>query len=224
MPERLILCGGARRASRGSILRLALSGRTRNITLRLGDISGKLVRNVPGMLLDLIEIASYVYCADQAISRGGEVQRGMGVDWRRDFRFIIPVRNPDHWNNPDLSESLCTTLSFLSEDNYAFEFEKATYPAPFPHYLEFGDDSGTAFKADVVILFSGGLDSLGGAIEELSTTARRIALVSHHSSSKIFDYQKHLIAELKKLFPQRLIHLPVLMTRQQETLPAPENT
>jgi 7-cyano-7-deazaguanine synthase in queuosine biosynthesis len=224
MPERLILCGGARRAGGDSTLRLALSGPSRNITLRLEDISRKLVRNVPGLLIDLIEIASYVYCADQAIRRGGEVQRAMGADWRRDFRFVIPVRNPDHWKHPSVSEPLCTTLSFLSEDNYAFEFEKATNPVPFQNYLEFGEDAGVAFNSDEVVLFSGGLDSLSGAIEELSTTAKRLALVSHHSSSKIFDHQRRLIAELKKRFPQRLIHLPVLMTRQQETLPAPEYT
>jgi hypothetical protein len=121
-------------------------------------------------------------------------------------------------------EPLCAMLSFLSEDEYTFEFEKATNPVQFQDYLEFGDDGGTAFRADEVVLFSGGLDSLGGAVEELSTTEKRIALVSHHSSSKIFDFQKRLIAELRERFPKRLIHLPVLMTRQQETLPAPEYT
>lgn len=224
MSERLILCGGVRRTGGDSILRLALSGRSQNITLRLEDVSRKLIRNVPGRLTDLVEIAAYVYCADQAISRGGAAQRAMGADWRREFRFVIPVRNPDHWNNPNVSESLCAALSFLSEDEYAFEFEKATNPIPFQDYLEFGDDDSTAFKADEVVLFSGGLDSLSGAIEELSTTEKRIALVSHHSSSKIFDYQKQLIAALNERFPKRLIHLPVLMTRQQETLPAPEYT
>jgi 7-cyano-7-deazaguanine synthase in queuosine biosynthesis len=224
MLERLVLCGRAERIDRDSILRLALSGPSRNITLRLEDITRKLVRGVPGLLIDLIEIASYVYCADQAVSRGGKTQRAMGSDWRRNFRFVIPVRNPDHWNNPHVSERLCAALSFLSEDDYAFEFEKAIDPVPFQSYLEFHDDISTAFKADEVVLFSGGLDSLGGAIEELSTTAKRIALVSHRSASKIFDYQKQLIAALKNRFPQRIIHLPVLMTRQQETLPAPEYT
>ena len=159
MPDRLILCGGARRTGGDSMLRLALSGRSQNITLRLEDIRRRLVRNVPGLLIDLIEIAAYVYCADQAISRGGDVQRAMGADWRRTFRFVIPVRNPDHWNDASVSEPLCAALSFLSEDEYAFEFEKATDPVLFQDYLELGDDGDTAFKADEVVLFSGGLDS-----------------------------------------------------------------
>ena len=74
MPERLVLCGGAMRAGADSTLRLALSGRSQNITLKLEDICKKLVRNIPGLLIDLIEIATYVYGADQAISRGGEAQ------------------------------------------------------------------------------------------------------------------------------------------------------
>jgi hypothetical protein len=197
MPERLVLCGGAKRAGGDSTLRLALSGRSQNITFKLEDISKKLIRNVPGLLIDLIEIATYVYGADQATSRGGEAQGRMGADWRRSFRFVIPVRNHRH-----VMETLCSTLSFLSEDAYAFEFEQATNPVPFEEYLELSDDGSVAFKADEVVLFSGGLDSLSGAIEELSTNGKHVALVSR-SSSKIFDHQKHLVAELKQRFPRR---------------------
>jgi 7-cyano-7-deazaguanine synthase in queuosine biosynthesis len=214
MPERLVVCGGARHAGGDSILRLALSGRSQNVSLKLEDISKKLVRNIPGLLVDLIEIASYVFCADQATSRGGEAQQAMGADWRRDFRFVIPVRNPGHWNRRNVLEALCSTLSFLSDDNYTFHFEKATNPAPIQNYLEFGGESGTGFKADEVVLFSGGLDSLGGAVEELSNGSR-VALVSHRSSSKIFDHQKHLVAELRRRFPNQVLHVPVLMTRQE---------
>jgi len=88
MPERLILCSGAKRAGGSSTLRLALSGRS-DITLKIEDISKKMVRNVPDLLIDLIEIATYVYCADQATRRGGPVQVGMGADWCRSFRFVI---------------------------------------------------------------------------------------------------------------------------------------
>jgi hypothetical protein len=219
MSERLVLCGGAKGPGRGSPLRLALSGPSQNIILELDDISKKMVTRVPDLLVDLIEIAAYVYCADRATSRGGPAQVGMGTDWRRSFRFVIPVRNSDHWNRRNVSEPLCKTLSFLSEDDYTFEFEKATNPVPLQDYLKFGDDG----EADEVVPFSGGLDSLGGAIEELSANGKRIALVSHRSSSKIFDYQKRLVAELKKRFPKKVMHVPVLVTRQ-ETLRAPEYT
>src|SRR5262249_2369676 len=193
MDERLILCGGVKRTGRDSILRLALDGRSQNITLKLEDISKRLVKSVPDLLIDLIEIATYVYCADQATSRGGEAQVGMGADWHRNFRFIVPVRKPDHWSHKRILETLRDTLSFISEDEYVFEFEKATDPIPLVKYLDFSEDDDASFKADEIVLFSGGLDSLAGAIEELSTNGRCVALVSHRSSSKIFDHQKRIV-------------------------------
>jgi hypothetical protein len=181
MPERLILCGGAKWAGGSSPLRLSTSGQSQNIVLELEDIGKKMVKRVPDLLADLIEIATYVYCADRATTRGGLAQRAMGAEWRRSFHFIIPTRNPDHWNHSSVLDPLRAALSFLSDDDYKFEFESATNPVALQDYLKFGDDG----EADEVVPFSGGLDSLSGAIEELSTRGKRIALVSHRSSSNI---------------------------------------
>jgi hypothetical protein len=184
------------------------------------NINPKLVGDIPDWLIDLIEIASYVYCADQAVRRGGTQQRAMGTDWRRDFRFVIPVRDPRHWSNPRISKPLCAALEFLSDDYYSFEFEKVADPAPLQSYM-FGGDAGTAFKADGVILFSDGLDSLSGVVEELATPSKRLALVSHRSSTP--NNQKRLVTALEKRYPGRLIHLPVLIESHHDT-PALEHT
>ena len=40
------------------------------MNLRLQDISRRMVANVPDLLTDLVEIATYVLRADEAISRG----------------------------------------------------------------------------------------------------------------------------------------------------------
>jgi hypothetical protein len=219
MDERLVLCGEAKQYSRESALRLSTSGPSRNVVLELETISKKMVQRIPRLLDDLIEIATYVYCADRAIRRGGPALRGMGADWRRSFQFIIAVREPDHWNHRDVLEPLRTTLSFLSDDEYAFEFVKAVNPVPLQEYLKFGEGG----EAEEVVPFSGGLDSLSGAIEALSSDRRRVALVSHRSSPKIFDHQKRLVAELKGRFPTRVMHVPVLLNIQQERPSGPEN-
>jgi hypothetical protein len=177
LPERLVLCGGVKQTGKHEALQLALHGRSQNITLKLDDISAKLIKNIPDLLIDLVEIASYVYSADQATSRGGDAQAGMGSDWRRSFRFVIPVRNPDHWNSGTVVDSLCDTLSFLSDDDYEFEFVGSTAPVPFEAYLEFSGDKASSFRAREVVLFSGGLDSLAGVVEELSEGEDNIALV-----------------------------------------------
>ena len=114
---------------RNSTLRLALNGRSQNITLRLEDISKRLVKNVPDLLVDLIEIATYVYCADQATSRGGEAQTEwvltgaatFASSFQSEIQIIGTVAR---------SWSRFAILSFLSEDDYDFEFEKATNPVP----------------------------------------------------------------------------------------------
>jgi hypothetical protein len=53
MPERLVICGGAIRAGDDSLLRLALDGRSQNITLKIEDISKRMVAPVPDHLIDL---------------------------------------------------------------------------------------------------------------------------------------------------------------------------
>jgi hypothetical protein len=113
MAERLVLCGGAKRAGTESILRLALDGRSQNVMLKLEDISKRLVQNVPDRLIDLIEIASYVYCADQATSRGGDAQVGMGSGWRLARLGERLCRTPEEWkawSQNYAHESEATTL------------------------------------------------------------------------------------------------------------------
>ena len=89
--------------------------------------------------------------------------------------------------------------------------------------MSWTENDGAAFKADEVVLFSGGIDSLSGAVEELATGAKKVALVSHRSSPKIYVHQKQLVTALMQRFPKRLIHIPVLVTRQ-EPLPVQEHT
>lgn len=225
MAERLVLCGEAfsGQPSHQEALRLNLSGAQPNITLRLEDISRRMVANVPDLLTDLIEVATYVFCADQSVSRGGDMMRGMGSDWRRKFRFVIPVRAPDHWSSPDVSDTLTEMLGFLCEDEFRFEFTKLSDAPPFESYLDLEREGPAAFQADEITLFSGGMDSLGGTLQQLSGEGRRVALVSHQSSSKMYGRQRHLAGELAKRFPGKVLHVPVRVTKHGGLRPV-ENT
>jgi hypothetical protein len=66
------------------------------------------------------------------------------------------------------------------------------------------------------LLFSGGLDSLAGAVEELSQSNDRIVLASHRSSDQVFSRQKALAAALSDRFPGRVFHVPVEITMRSE--------
>ena len=99
--EHLVLCGGLDRPRKGSGsgVNLNLHGTSPNVRLRIADISRRLLTNIPDVLVDLLEVAGYIYAADAAISRGGETDAQMGARWRRKFRFVIPVRQPDLWSS-----------------------------------------------------------------------------------------------------------------------------
>ena len=216
--ERVILCGGlsAPADARGkSTVPLSLSGRDSNITLKVGDISQKMVANLSPVLIDLLEIATYVYCADQATTRGGSSSQDYGANWRRQLQFHIPVREPDLWSSKPVRTALCDTLGFLSDDEYDFKFKKLAKPLPFDQYLDFAADSAAGFQAEEVILFSGGIDSLGGAVREAITEKRPIAMVSHRSSPKIDNRQKALALDLMARSTSRPIHVPVWINKQK---------
>jgi hypothetical protein len=155
-------------------------------------------------------ITAYVYCADQQIPRGGEVVVDFGGKWRRPFIFHIPVRLPEIWSANGIIDTLRKTLSFLSEDTYDFRFSQLTNPVPLQQYLKFEDAHVPSEDIDEVILFSGGLDSLGGAVKEAVLEKRRVALVSHRSTPKVFSRQRQLVARLQTICAEHPpLHVPV---------------
>jgi hypothetical protein len=139
--------------------------------------------DVAGPFLDLIDLAVYVYCADQAVSRGAPTDRNFGEDWRRRLHFRVPVRCPDLWNDSVTGGLLVEALSFLSEDEYHFRFEPLRDPPPLQSYFPYAA-GGPDGPVEEVVLFSGGLDSLGGAVREAVGGGRRVALVQHRGSGK----------------------------------------
>lgn len=208
-------CGGARpelSAADGEPVRLDVQGDARNVNLKITDINRAMVSNIPEVLLDLLEVAAYVYCADQRASRGSDKLTEYGRHWRRAMNFTIPVRRPELWASDAVTEALCETLGFLSDDTYSFSFVEATNPlAERERY--FDDLAEGTFVPDEVALFSGGVDSFAGAVEDLVGHGRRLALVGHHSAPQVHHVQKELVEGLKQggLGP-RLFYIPVNVT------------
>ena len=63
-------------------------------------------------------------------------------------------------------------------------------------------------------MFSGGLDSLAGAVE-MARTGGGLTLVSHRPVSTLSSRQRNLFRELKREFPGRLIRVPVWINKQE---------
>jgi len=97
--KKFVICGNA--SAKGisddpkNDIRLRLSSvkGEGNVTLRIEDIHSKMFSSVPTKFHDLLEIATYVYSADQVILRGADDVDSFGDGWRRDLHFVVPVRH-----------------------------------------------------------------------------------------------------------------------------------
>ena len=124
MAVHLILCGltPAQRAQYPGGRELQLHGAKANLVLKVEDIRKRLLSVEPGLLTDLLELAVYVFAADNLISRGGRTFKNMGAEWRRNFHLVVAVREPGQWMEPGRLKSLRDALHFLSDDNWNFTF------------------------------------------------------------------------------------------------------
>lgn len=209
----MIACGGLVIGGHGTNeLALNLQGAKPNVFLQISDISAAVAQNVPDLLTDLLDVAVYVFAADQGSTRGGA--RDSGEKWRRDFRFHIPVRSPDTWKSDAVSNALADALSFVSDDTFEFVFTKLDRPPPIQLYF---DHLQPDFQVEEVMLFSGGLDSLAGAIHEVLAEQHSVALVSHDSASKRKPVLSALANELSQIASPRVVrHIPVWAAKSDE--------
>lgn len=191
---------------------LATFGSGENVTLKITDLTDRMVEKLPLAVQDLIELAALIYAADQCCKRTGGKTIDWGDTWHRTFRFEVLVRVPDFWNQDDVRQALVGTLGFLSGDNYEFEFKKLVKPPQFTDYLEYNQIAHLPDPVDRVILFSGGLDSLAGAVEDVLVQKRRVAMVSHKPVDHLAVKQRKLVAEIaRRAQDPRLtpLHFPV---------------
>jgi hypothetical protein len=186
-----------------------------DVHLQLGSLTEKLAARLPPECADLLEIAAYVYAVDQVVRRGGVRDVDYGGRWRRRIRFEIPVRVPDLWSSPEVTNNLTDTLCELADD-HPYEFRFRPHPAPpnLGKYLYDEVDPAGRDDCEEVVLFSGGIDSLAGAVQEILVGRRRVALVSHRSANQVYSRQCDLVTAITDRVPEsrlRPLHVPVVV-------------
>jgi len=161
--------------------------------------------------MDLLILAAHVHAADTRISRSSESQD----TWTREIRLVVPVSDPNLWGTT--SSLLCRILNFLTGDKWIIGFRSrpfdfSTTVPEIPNLLP-----GSPF--DCISLFSGGMDSLIGAIDLLEARGLPL-LVSHAGEGATSDAQNDCFDALKShynnlpfgrvrvwlTFPKSLIH------------------
>jgi hypothetical protein len=89
-----IECGVSQPSTPGAIA-MNVQGAAKNVNLRIDYITRKMLGNVPDLLIDLLEVAANIYCADRRLGRGSNKLTNLGENWRRSLHFSIPVRHPE---------------------------------------------------------------------------------------------------------------------------------
>lgn len=113
---------------------------------------------------DFLSIALSVITADLAGRRSESAD-----NWTREFDLTIAVADPIFWRTQ--AEALESALKFLSTDRWRLAFEEGGFQPPPPRQP-------IRPTEDCVVLLSGGLDSLIGAID-LATAGRKALAVSN---------------------------------------------
>ncbi len=141
------------------------------------------VETLPHRVIDLLQLAAYIFCADRMANRG-ERSSVNNSAWSRTFEFTVPVLDYCFWQNDTVKTALNNVLTFMTGDRrYEFNFVKTDKnPAEIDNkqYSIFSGEQ-QDFDGDIV-LFSGGLDSLAGAIQRLNEYPdHSLCVVSHRS-------------------------------------------
>ncbi|MBI4796027.1 MAG: hypothetical protein HY790_09385 [Deltaproteobacteria bacterium] len=117
--------------------------------------------------------------------------------WTREIVLHLPA-TPE-WAR--LSPQFARVLNFLTGDLWTIKFRDSRLDLGFVGKWE------QSWQPDAVALFSGGLDSLAGAIDHLEG-GRRLLLVSHHDYGQLAATQQTLAGALTAHYgPERVEHL-----------------
>ena len=161
------------------------------LTFDLHEVAGK-VPSFPSAALDFILFATAVFAADKKVLRSETADR-----WTRSIDLSVPVVEPDQWSSAE--PYLRQALSYLTGDEWRLSWRPSSVriatAAPAQHA-----------SFDSVTLFSGGLDSLAGAIDLLEGSGR-VLLVGHRDSPQTPEFQRRLAAELTKEYGEARVQL-----------------
>jgi len=192
-----------RRGETAAPRELCTWGEEANVNVHLRAIARVLVGDLSDRLVDLLELAACVYAADGSIPRGLWAPDGASERWIRHLRLEVGVRDLGFWGQADVNQLLTTALTRLSGDRWEVSFERTVAPLQGTTYLEFGSEAAVDWpfrNPDRVLMFSGGLDSLAGAVEQ-AARGKPLLLISHHAAPQIQGRQKDLLAALRNAFP-----------------------
>lgn len=161
------------------------------------------VKKVPDYLIDLLYLSAIVYGIDRSFDRNIYSIDG----WSREFDVTFKLKESQIYENN--REQLNALLSFLTSDFWSTHFIPLQNDIEYPtiDIPELNNNFGQ------VNLFSGGMDSLIGAIDYLATDDKmKLCLTSHYDQymKGAKHDQDELIPKFTNKYPDRFYHLPAV--------------
>jgi 7-cyano-7-deazaguanine synthase in queuosine biosynthesis len=144
------------------------------------------IGEVPKPNVDLVALAVLTFLADRTVRRPSK-------GWEREIELNLPVYDVDGWQA--LAPDIARTLEILTADTWTLDFRKRAAAKP--------QRVAKRPEIDRVLLFSGGADSLCGAVRSLAA-GERLLLVSHWDWAGHSAYQQRLARWLARRFPKHV--------------------
>jgi len=152
-----------------------------------------------GLLEDFLLVAGSCYVIDQLVPRAS-----FPDNWTRELEVTLPVSDPSIWSG--LSLRLSQALTFLTGDRWTMVFTEGHLPAH--SSLALCRLPVETHLVPAVSLFSGGLDSLVGVVDELCESGEPLALVGHYDVGSVARMaQRKLYGQLVQRFGGDQVHL-----------------
>jgi hypothetical protein len=182
-------------------------------------IAAGLTHQVDPVFADLLDLAVAVYVSDRMTPRRPKYKPMDGKYWRRTMRIKVAVRERSKWAEPECSALLHRLLRWLTDDLWEVEFLSA------PSARRASETQGRLFldppsDPTDVALFSGGLDSLLGAVSDAESGTGELVLVGAGTQSRMIGKQRELVRELQHSMPRRIrsVIVPVNLTAAGKAL------
>jgi len=130
--------------------------------------------SLPRRAWDLLSIALSISAADAG------VERSVSPDgWTRELELVVGVHDPEFWNGQ--RDLIASMLRFLTTDIWEFSFVAGSFRPRAPRRRRMLDE-------ESVMLLSGGMDSLIGALDLVANGVKPLAV----SQTVLGDGQKQL--------------------------------
>ena len=160
--------------------------------------------------LDFLLIASLVYVIDKIVPRSSAFDV-----WTRELEMELPVSEPSKWQK--VAKDLNETLGFLTGDIWQLSFRQRSenlFQRPAPKRRR-KPSLPRLSEINAVCSFSGGVDSLIGAIDLLENDAiNEVRLIGHYDAPGAKKSQQTLFDALSRSYPDKAELLQVRVSHK----------